>query len=286
MQTVLVTGASSGLGLALARLLVQHPYHLVLTARRSSLWRFTAEGFEESEHLWLRELDVTSAEQRERLIQEADERLDGIDILINNAGVAYRSVVEHVLDEDQSAQIDINFQSPMELIRLCLPSMRRKRAGRIINVSSVGGMMAMPTMAIYSASKWALEGATEALYYEARPWNIKVSLVQPGFIRSSSFRRVRYTQMSNASKANEMDPYFMHYQTMTPFIERLMRSSWATPEKVARTILKTMQRKNPALRIPATPDAVAFYMLRRLLPRRLYHWVLFRNLPQVQTWGC
>jgi hypothetical protein len=78
----------------------------------------------------------------------------------------------------------------MALIRLVLPGMRQKGAGRIISVSSVSGMMAMPTMGTYSASKFALEGATEALWYEVRPWNIQVSLVEPGFVRSHSFRNM------------------------------------------------------------------------------------------------
>ena len=92
----------------------------------------------------------------------------------------YRAVLEHVSDAERVAQMDVNYLAPMDLIRLVLPRMREKHAGRILNVSSVGGMMAMPTMAVYSASKFALEGATEALYYEVRPWNIRVSLIQPG----------------------------------------------------------------------------------------------------------
>src|SRR5690606_2444621 len=132
----------------------------------------------------------------------------------NNAGLAYRAVVEHVNETERRAQLDVNFRAPMELIRLVLPHMRARRAGRILNISSVGGMMAMPTMGIYSASKFALEGMTEALWYEVRPWNIKVSLVQPGFIRSRSFERTRYTDLSEPASRQVDDPYFTHYQHM------------------------------------------------------------------------
>jgi NAD(P)-dependent dehydrogenase (short-subunit alcohol dehydrogenase family) len=93
---------------------------------------------------------------RQAIVAEAEWDWGGIDVLINNAGVSYRAVVEHVDDRERLSQMDVNFRSPMELIRLLLPGMRAKRSGRIISVSSVGGMMAMPTMAAYSASKFAL----------------------------------------------------------------------------------------------------------------------------------
>jgi short-subunit dehydrogenase len=281
----LVTGASTGLGLALARKLIALPYRLILTARESSLHRFAHEGIHESERVWIRALDVTNAAQRIHVVQDAGERLGGIDVLLNNAGVAYRSVVEHARDFERQEQFDINFHGPLALARLVLPGMRAKRAGRIINVSSVGGMMAMPTMSLYSASKWALEGATESLWYEVLPWNIRVTLVEPGFIRSDSFQHTRATQGSARAAASPGDPYFVHYSAMSQLIERLMNRSSSSPEHVADVILKTMHRRRPPLRVAGTRDANFFYLLRRFLPRRLYHAVLYRGLPGIKTWG-
>ncbi len=286
MRCVLVTGASTGLGLAVAkRLIADTPHRLILTARASSLERFAAHGITESPRIWLRPLDVVDAAQRQQLIAEANARWGGVDILVNNAGVSYRSVVEHVSEPERLAQMNINFRSPMELARLVLPHMRAQRWGRIINVSSVSGMMAMPTMAVYTASKFALEGATESLWYEVKPWNIKVSLVEPGFINSSSFQHVHLTELSANSIRDERDPYNAHYVHMAPFIARMMKHAFATPDKVARTIVKTIARKSPPLRVPATIDAWLFAMLRRFLPRRLYHAVLYRALPNVRHWG-
>ena len=286
MKTVLVTGASTGLGLALSELLISSTdFHLVLTAREESIDRFTQEGITESERVWIRPLDVTVASQREDRVKEINDLLEGVDILINNAGIACRAVVEHVTEPERLAQMDINFRSPMELARLVLPSMRAKRAGKIINVSSVGGMMAMPTMAVYSASKFALEGASEALFYEVKPWGINVSLVQPGFINSASFQRVVYTALSDESITSRNESYYSHYHYTEPFIKRLMGPAVATPQRVARKILKTALRKNPPLRVPATIDAHLFGLMRRFLPRRLYHWVLYRSLPQIKEWG-
>ncbi len=285
IETVLITGASTGLGLALARRLVDSDYRLILTARASSMHRFAEAGIAPSERIWLRPLDVTDAEQRVRVVMEALERWDGVDVLVNNAGVAYRSVVEHVSEADRLAQMDINFRSPMELVRLVLPRMRRKRRGRIINVSSVSGMMAMPTMAVYAASKFALEGSTEALWYEVKPWGIHVTLIQPGFINSEAFQKVRTTALSQRSLEQQSTAYGAHYRNMAPFIERVMNLAVATPEQVAKKVERVMRRRRPPLRQAATPDALFFGILRRVMPRRLYHGLLYRMLPNIGAWG-
>ncbi len=284
-RTVLITGASTGIGLAIARALTRTNHRVILTARQTSLPRFAAHEIGESERVRIRPLDVTKPEEREAIVAEAARDWGGVDVLINNAGISYRAVVEHVEEQERVAQMDVNFRSPMELIRLVLPGMREKRAGHIITVSSVGGMMAMPTMAAYSASKFALEGAHEALWYEVRPWGIRVSLVQPGFVDSDGFQKVRYTPKSGRSEYEQAEPYHEHYVNMAPFIGRLMKQSPATPQSVAKVVLKTMRRQRPPLRVPATLDAMVFSFLRRILPRNAYHWLLFRLLPQVDTWG-
>ncbi len=283
---VLITGASTGIGLATARRLIRaSDYRLLLTARESSLGRFRDAGIAEGERVFLRPLNVLEEGERRAVLDEANQDLGGVDALINNAGIAYRAVVEHVREEERLAQMGINFRAPMELARLALPTMRAKRRGRIINVSSVGGMMAMPTMAVYSASKFALEGATESLWYEVRPWGIAVSLIEPGFVNSSGFENTVYTE-SSASSANRREAaYYRHYQEMGAFITRLMRRSLATEEGIARRIHRVLESRRPPLRVQATLDARLFSLLRRLLPQRLYHEILYRSLPGIRRWG-
>jgi NAD(P)-dependent dehydrogenase (short-subunit alcohol dehydrogenase family) len=284
--TVLITGASTGIGLALAQRLLGTTHHrLVLTARRTTLGRFASAGIVDSERVWLRPLDVTRDDERRAVVSEIVARWGGVDVLVNNAGVAYRSVLEHVTEADFLDQMEVNYVGPVELTRLVLPSMRAKRAGHIINVSSVGGMMAMPTMAIYSASKFALEGATEALYYEVRPWRIRVSLIEPGFVHSESFEHTRSTHDSEMSQADLCDAYHAHYVHMSPFIARLMRAARATPASIARKIVRTIERRRPPLRVPVTIDAWLFGWLRRYMPRPLYHALLYRMLPDISQWG-
>jgi NAD(P)-dependent dehydrogenase (short-subunit alcohol dehydrogenase family) len=285
-MTVMVTGASTGLGLALAhRLLRDTEHRLVLTARESSLPRFAAAGITDGPRVAVLPLDVTDGAERRAAVAGAVARFDAVDVLVNNAGVAFRSVLEHVTENDFLQQMDVNYVGPVELTRLVLPAMRARRRGRIINVSSVGGMMAMPTMAIYSASKFALEGATEALYYEVRPWNIHVSLIQPGFVHSESFEHTRLTRQSERSAVDLADAYHAHYEYMSPFIARLMHAARATPDSIARKMMRTIHRRRPPLRVPVTIDAWLFGWVRRYMPRPLYHWLLYRWLPGVRRWG-
>ena len=285
-KNILITGASVGLGLEVARLLIEKDeYNLFLTARASSLTRFIENGITPSKHIHLEALDVTDASMRLQLIQKINETAGGVDILINNAGFTFRSVLEDVSDNDQIQQMETNFRAPMQLIRLCLPYMRDKRAGQIINISSVGGMMAMPTMGIYSASKHALEGASESLWYEVRPWNIKVTLLSPGFINSKGFEKVRKTWMSNASMENSSSTYFEHYKNMEGFVERIMKKTPSTSYSVAKKVLKVIEAKNPPLRVTATWDALVFKLMKAVIPQRLYHAILYYSLPGIRKWG-
>ncbi|MEK6555321.1 MAG: SDR family oxidoreductase [Bdellovibrionota bacterium] len=281
---VLVTGCSSGIGLALAQELYNiEDYRVVITAREKSL-PILAAAFKENERFIIRPLDVSFENDRKKLIQEIQESWGGVSILINNAGISYRSVIEHMTEKDEYNQMATNYFGAVGLIRLVIPYMRELGRGKIINVSSVSGMLAMPTMASYSASKHALEGMSEALWYEMKPLGINVSLIQPGFIHSNSFRNVYYTEQSKP-EAGKDGPYCDYYGNMTPFIEKLMKKSPTDPKSIARTILKVIKTEDPPLWIAATFDATLFYYVRRWVPRRFLLPFLFYFLPNSKTWG-
>lgn len=280
----MITGCGSGLGLALVEAL--YPlleYRLVITARSRSVQKLK-ERFPENDRVLIRELNVALEKQRKNLIEDIENLWGGVDILINNAGISYRAVVEHMTDEDEFLQMQTNYLGPLGLTRLVLPKMREKGRGKIINVSSVSGMLAMPTMGAYSASKYALEGASEALWYEMKPLGINVVLIQPGFINSNSFKHVYYTPLSHPKKIFD-GPYSDYYHHMTPFVEKMMRLSVTTPEKIAQCILRVIKKENPPLWVAATPDALIFHLIRRALPRRWVLPVLFSFLPHAKTWG-
>lgn len=284
-KLVLITGCGSGLGLALARRLYDDPrYRVVATARGPALEQLRAE-FPEKEDFTLRALDVGDDARITALVNEIAVQWGGVDVLINNAGVCYRGVVEHMDTAAELTQLSTNYLGPMSLTRAVLPVMREKKTGgTIINVSSVSGIVPMPTMGSYSASKHALEGATESLWYEARPYGIRVCLVQPGFIHSDSFRNVILARKADLS-AKLGGPHSEYYASMAPAIERLMGFARATPESIAEKIVALLEHPDPPLRVPVTADAWLFRLLKWFLPAGLFHRVLFRCLPGSRAWG-
>jgi len=283
---ILVTGCSSGIGLAIAELLHRYrSYRVVVTARATSL-RHLQERFQDDERFWIRPLDVVSETDRDNLIKEIQEKWQGVNILVNCAGISYRSVLEHMTEADEFKQMNVNYFGPVALMRAVLPHMRTEGRGKIINVSSVSGMLAMPTMASYTASKYALEGVSEALWYEMKPLGVNVSLIQPGFVHSKSFQNVYYTARSKqAESQGANEPYGDYYTHMTPFIERLMQMSITRPTSIAKLVFRVIRTENPPLWIPATPDALFFYYLRRFVPHRLLLMMLYWGLPKVRRWG-
>ena len=283
-RTILITGINSGIGLALAHHLYHLPFNVVATCREGGLKAVRSSGLIDTETFRVVTMDLTIPEQRCTAVTFAGDLLGGVDILINNAAVSYRSTLEDMTDDDNLHQLSTNYLGPVALMRLVLPYMRQQRCGKIINVSSVGGMMAMPTMGAYSASKFALEGASEAFWYEGRPWGISISLVQPGFIRSDSFQHVMYGSDALRRGVNE-GPYATCYKEMSIFIERCMTRARATPDSVARRIIELIDDDSPPLRVPVTLDAHFFTWIRRLLPRHLYHGLLYRALPGINSWG-
>lgn len=285
-KVVLLTGASAGLGLALAKQLIREDqYILVFSSRSESLHKFAEHDIYTTRDIWLRNLDVIDYRQISSLIDEINEKLGGVDILINNAGIAESSCVEDSEDYYRQQQLDVNYLAPFEIISRVLERMREKKWGRIINISSAGGFMAMPTMSSYSASKFALEGATESLWYEMRPWGVSVTLIVPGFIHSLGYLKTKSTIKSASASTDKKSTYFRHYEAMAGLISKNMASSTSTNEVIAAKISAILRHRNPPLRVHVTFDAWLFYWLRKVCPPNFYHYLLYRLLPNIQYWG-
>ena len=143
----------------------------------------------------------------------------------------------------------------------------------------------MPTMSAYSASKFALEGATESLWYEMKPWNIHVTLMIPGFINSEGFSNTSENKKCKKSLENLKGNYHEHYLGMKGLISSQMTSSSQTNETIAAKIIHTVKRKNPPLRIYVTFDAWLFFFLRKVCPPKLYFRIVYKFLPNIKKWG-
>jgi NAD(P)-dependent dehydrogenase (short-subunit alcohol dehydrogenase family) len=184
-KVVLITGASSGIGQATAELLVQRGFTVFGTSRHPA----AAEAIPGVKML---PLDVRVDESANVCVDLVLKRTAQLDILINNAGYVQRGAIEEVSVEEARAQLDTNFFGVVRMVKAVLPVMRGQGGGRIINISSLVGLVPLPFGGFYAASKFALEGYTEALRHEVRPFNILVSLVEPGFIKTRLTENARF----------------------------------------------------------------------------------------------
>src|SRR3954453_3566493 len=177
-QVALVTGASSGIGAAAARELVGAGVTVYGTSRK-------AAAGEERDGVVFLPLDVTDADSVAGAVREVFDRSGRIDLLVNNAGLGIAGAAEESSIEQARALFDTNLFGSMRMIRAVLPRMRKQGSGRIINVSSVLGLVPAPFGALYSATKHAIEGYSESLAHEGREHGIRLLLVEPGYTRTS-----------------------------------------------------------------------------------------------------
>lgn len=191
-QVVLITGASDGIGAALAQLLAQRflGVQLVLAARSvEKLEAIAALCRKAGAEVLAVPTDLEKIEQVEALAQTAIAKFGRVDALVNNAGYGQMGPVELIPTIAAQRQFQVNILGPLALIRALVPIMRDQGGGRIINISSLGGRMAFPFGGLYSASKFALEGLSDALRMELSPFNIKVSVIEPGPVNTNFYRR-------------------------------------------------------------------------------------------------
>jgi len=189
VRTWLITGASSGLGHALAEHVLQSGDRCVLAARSIDAMNALAARYPRT--ALAVELDVTDVDQRMATVQKAEAQFGSIDVLVNNAGIDFVGAVEEQREDDYRAQFEVNFFAAVAMIRLVLPGMRQHLRGTIVNISSMDGIASLPANGFYSASKFALEGLTEALWQEIEPIGLRALLVEPGSFRTGIEQRTR-----------------------------------------------------------------------------------------------
>jgi short-subunit dehydrogenase len=258
-RTALVTGASAGIGLATARLLAREGAKVVLNARRADRLEAAAR---ETKGVAVPG-DVTDPAVRARLLDACGAR---VDILVNNAGYGEAGPVETLNEAEGRRQFEVNFFAPAALVQAVMPLMRKQRSGRIVNISSVAGRFGYPLFGWYCASKHALEGLSDALRLEARPWGIHVSLVEPGPVETEFFDVTKSRAAAMLGDARSpYAPFFRH----TEEIEREMMRSAATAEQVAAVVLRASIARRPRDRYAVTMMAKGTILALRLLPRRL-----------------
>jgi NAD(P)-dependent dehydrogenase (short-subunit alcohol dehydrogenase family) len=241
-----VTGTTSGFGRAIAEAALERGDSIVATARRTD----ALGDLGDPERVHAVRLDVTDAADREAAVAEALDRFGRIDVLVNNAGRTQVGAVEETTDEELRALFELHFFGPAALTRLVLPVMRAQGGGAIVQMSSVGGQVTAPGFGAYSATKFALEGLTETLRDEVRPFGIHTLIVEPGAFRTGLFR-------PGAAYMSDARPEYAETVGPTREYVRAGHGEQAgDPAKAAAAIITGLEADEPPLRLVLGADAI------------------------------
>jgi len=262
-KVVLITGVSSGFGRAIARELSKNHYQVYGTIRRPC---------EPIEGVSFLEMDVTNQLSIKPAIAELLAREQRIDILINNAGIGIAGPIELTEYSDILHQFEVNFFGMVQVIKEVLPIMRNQKSGTILNINSIGGLIGLPFQGFYSASKFAMQGFSEALSYEVRDHKINVITIHPGDFNT------RFTQnrkiSGNQTQIQKFYPVF--FNKTLPRIESDEQHG-LKPEYLAKKILSILKKKSPRSQyIIAIPLQRMSVFLRRVLPDRVFRKIIYR----------
>jgi NAD(P)-dependent dehydrogenase (short-subunit alcohol dehydrogenase family) len=272
----LVTGASSGIGLATAAVLLAAGYEVIGAARRLEPMNPLADL-----GLFPLELDLCHGDSISALASRLRaDHPGGVDLLVNNAGYGLFGAVETIPIAAARRQFEVNLFGLAHLTQLLLPAMRERGAGRIINVSSMAGRIYAPLGAWYYASKHALEGWSDCLRVELRPFGISVVIVQPGIIRTDFIEQMRDPLL----RSSGFGPYAAVTRGTVEAFERLFASPRASsPELVGRTILRAATAGRPRTRYVVGHLARPLLLLRNLLGDRVYDAITQASFPTGPT---
>jgi len=273
-QVVLITGASTGIGAALAQILAErfNDIRLVLAARDADKLEKVASYCRQlGAEVLVVPTDLEKIDQIEALAQAAIAQFGRVDALVNNAGYGQMGPVELIPHQAAARQFQINVLAPLALIRTLVPLMRDRGGGRIINISSLGGRMAFPFGGLYSGSKFAIEGLSDALRMELAPFNIKVSVVEPGPVSTDFFAAA--AQAVESTVANpERTPYRAAFEKLKDLEQHTSSRAWSA-ERVAVAIVKALTDSHPRPRyIAATGGNFLVFMMTKVLPTQIVDW--------------
>ena len=245
-----ITGSSRGLGRDLAKAVLEAGDRLVATARDpEQLRELVGPRPEDARRAIAVPLDVTRAEDARRAVTAAMTSFGRIDVLVNNAGYANTAAIEDADEADFRQQFETNFFGVFHVTRAALPVMRAQKAGRILNVSSIGGRIGTPGLGSYQSAKWAVEGFSEVLAKEVTPLGIRVTLIEPGGFRTD-------WGGSSMRLGEPSDPYKSTVGAMNSGVRGSAEASRGDPARAALAIVKIASVEDPPMRLLLGTDAV------------------------------
>jgi NAD(P)-dependent dehydrogenase (short-subunit alcohol dehydrogenase family) len=247
-KTWLITGTSGGFGRAMAEQLLARGDRVAATTRKPGSLDELAARF--GDRLWRSELDISDNAAIVGVVGKAFADLGRIDVVVSNAGYGLFGAAEEVSDEQLVRQLDVNLLGSMRLVRAVLPHLRAQGGGRILQVSSVGGQVAYPSLGVYHASKWGIEGFIEALVPEVAPFGIQATLVEPGGAR---------TDWAGAS-AERAQPLPAYEESTVGAMRRRMAAAGlqafrGDPQKIAKAMIACADEPQAPRRLALGSDA-------------------------------
>ena len=271
-KSVLITGTSTGFGRRLVTEFLRAGWLVVATLRNAGDRKelFADELANAPDRLFILGLDVARGTERAAVAEFVDQQLGGrLDCLVNNAGFGVVGAFEDLSEAQIREQMEVNFFGLALLTRDLLPALRRAR-GRVINISSVLGYTGMPLSSLYCASKFAVEGLSESLYYELRPHGVQVAMVEPGAYRTGFRTNIVYGEKSFA----EASAYKSQMAALSDYRNRGADGPGTPIDPVIDAVMRLASAKKMPLRVRCGKDAKAAYAARRLLPAGLHRAVM------------
>jgi NAD(P)-dependent dehydrogenase (short-subunit alcohol dehydrogenase family) len=242
-----ITGTSSGLGRALAEETLAKGDRVVLTARRPEVLQDLIEKYPDTARAV--KLDVTNSEDVKNAVGAAVKEFGRIDVVVNNAGYALVGAIEEATDEQIKRQFDTNVFGVLNVTREVLPILREQRSGHIVNIGSMVGFTAFPSFGYYSATKFTLEGLSEALAAEVAPHGIKTTIVEPGAFNTG------YSSRALIFGDNRLPDIYPSTAAMTGAFSQFDSAAAGDPYKAVRIIIEAVESENPPFHLPLGLDA-------------------------------
>jgi short-subunit dehydrogenase len=262
-KVVLITGASTGIGRAIADHLAGFCFMVFGTSRRPA-------GYEPPRGWDLVELDVRSDESAARCVEVVLDRAKRIDVLINNAGYGIGGAAEEATLDQVRAEFETNFFGLVRMTKAVLPSMRRQVSGNIINISSGNAAVRLPFSSYYVASKCAVEGFSACLRRELRPLGVYVSVIEPTFLKS----QISETIQMGGERIDAYEPWKTRWQEA---IKRSVRHA-AAPDLVAKCVVRILSSRKPRCLYLVGPGLRLARWSKRWLPEDLFYWGMGKAL--------
>lgn len=263
-KVAIVTGSSSGIGFETSLTLARNGFHTYATMRNLNGEKtkpLTEMAKNENLPLQVIGLEIDNDKSVEDAINTIVEERKRIDVLVNNAGYGLGGALEDSSMDEIKAQFETNFFGAVRATKAVLPVMRRQGAGKIVNITSMGGRIAIPLSSSYHGSKFALEGLSESIRYELEPFGIKVILIEPGAVGSNFWKNIKIAKSSSDSNS----PYTQFGNKILKAYEQ-MEQNTISPSVVAKTILDAVTSNNPQLRYVVGEDAAKTLEARKNMP--------------------